>query len=99
MGMRRFRDKGEANMARYDFTDINVGSHAPVNANGEAFYELGMAYACGRSVEIDLVAALKWFNISAMKGNTDAARMRREIEAELTDAELGQAQRAARDWL
>jgi hypothetical protein len=29
----------------------------------------------------------------------DAARMRREIAAEMTDAEIGQAQRAARDWL
>jgi hypothetical protein len=25
--------------------------------------------------------------------------MRREIAAEMTDAEIGQAQRAARDWL
>jgi hypothetical protein len=34
-----------------------------------------------------------------MKGNADAARMRREIAAEMSDAEIGQAQRAARDWL
>ena len=34
-----------------------------------------------------------------MKGHADAARMRREIAAEMTDGEIGQAQRAARDWL
>ena len=86
-------------MARYDFTDIDTATLAPVNANGEAFYELGIMYASGRSVPLDLVSAHKWFNIAAMKGNADAARMRREIAAEMTDAEIGQAQRAARDWL
>ena len=34
-----------------------------------------------------------------MKGHAEAARMRREIAVEMTDAEIGQAQRAARDWL
>jgi uncharacterized protein len=86
-------------MARYDFTDIDTATLAPVNANGEAFYELGIAYASGRSVPVDLVTAHKWFNIASMKGNADAARMRREIAAEMSDAEIGQAQRAARDWL
>jgi len=86
-------------MARYDFTDIDTATLAPVNANGEAFYELGIAYASGRSVPVDLVAAHKWFNIASMKGHADAARMRREIAAEMSDAEIGQAQRAARDWL
>lgn len=86
-------------MARYDFTDIDTATLAPVNANGEAFYELGMMYASGRSVPLDLVSAHKWFNIASMKGNADAARMRREIAAEMSDAEIGQAQRAARDWL
>ena len=86
-------------MARYDFTDIDTATLAPVNANGEAFYELGIAYASGRSVPVDLVAAHKWFNIASMKGNADAARIRREIAAEMSDAEIGQAQRAARDWL
>ena|SRR5216110_1470127 len=86
-------------MARYDFTDIDTATLAPVNANGEAFYELGIAYASGRAVPVDLVAAHKWFNIASMKGNADATRMRREIATEMSDAEIGQAQRAARDWL
>ena len=65
----------------------------------EAFYERGMLHASGRSGPADLVSAHKCFNIAAMKGHGDAARMRREIAAEMTDAEIGQAQRAARDWL
>jgi len=34
-----------------------------------------------------------------MKGHAEATRMRREIASEMTDGEIGQAQRAARDWL
>jgi hypothetical protein len=58
-----------------------------------------MMYASGREVPIDLATAHKWFNIAATKGHGEAARLRREIAAEMADAEIGQAQRAARDWL
>src|SRR5256885_383709 len=70
-----------------------------VETGADALYEFGAMHASGRSVPVDLVSAHKWFNIAAMKGHADAARMRREIAAEMTDAEIGQAQRAARDWL
>jgi TPR repeat protein len=67
--------------------------------SAEALYQLGIACASGRSAPADLVAAHKWFNLAAMKGHGEAARMRREIASEMADAEIGQAQRAARDWL
>ena len=88
---------GEANMAHCETN----GADAPATANAscETFFELGLVHASGRSGAADLVSAHKWFNIAAMKGHADAARMRREIAAEMTDAEIGQAQRAARDWL
>ena len=79
-----------------EFTPAGLGT-APVTA--DTMFELGMMYASGREVPVDLITAHKWFNIAAMKGHADAARMRREIAAEMTDAEIGQAQRAARDWL
>src|SRR2546421_19086 len=82
-------------MAQYDCAD----ARAPQADDAEALYELGIVHASGRSAPVDLVSAHKWFNIAAMKGHADAARMRREIAAEMTDAEIGQAQRAARDWL
>ena len=65
----------------------------------EAMFELGMMNASGREVPVDLITAHKWFNIAAMKGHAEAAQLRREVAAEMTDAEIGQAQRAARDWL
>ena len=83
-------------MAGFELADID-GAAAPTS--NEAFYELGIMHASGRSGPADLVSAHKWFNIAAMKGHADAARMRREIADEMTDAEIGQAQRAARDWL
>ena len=72
-------------------------AYAPVSA--AEMFELGMVYSSGREGPADLVAAHKWFNLAAMKGNAEAVRLRREIAAEMADAEIGQAQRAARDWL
>src|SRR2546423_15398831 len=83
-------------MADYEFADSDA---VLADTSGEALYQLGIMHASGRSAPADLVAAHKWFNIAAMKGHAEAARMRREIAAEMTDAGIGQAQRAARDWL
>jgi len=62
-------------------------------------FERGIVYASGREVEIDLVEAHKWFNIAAARGHAAGAQMRREIAELMSDAEIGLAQRAARDWL
>ncbi len=74
-----------------------VVTTAPASAN--EMFELGMVYSSGREGPADLIAAHKWFNLAAMKGHAEAIRLRREIANEMTDREIGQAQRAARDWL
>ena len=79
-----------------EFTTAGLGT-APVTA--DTMFELGMMYASGREVPVDLITAHKWFNIAAMRGNADAIRLRREIAMEMTEAQIAQAQRAARDWL
>jgi TPR repeat protein len=79
--------------------ELGVVEAVASDASSETFYQLGIVHASGRSGAADLVSAHKWFNIAAMKGHGEAARMRREIAAEMSDAEIGQAQRAARDWL
>ena len=85
-------------MARFEMPEASTGlGQAPSSA--DALFELGMTYSTGRSVPADLVIAHKWFNLAAMKGHAEAVRLRREIAAEMSDAEIGQAQRAARDWL
>jgi TPR repeat protein len=86
-------------MARYEISDCDQTALGAAPANADTFFDLGMMYSSGRSVPIDYVTAHKWFNLAAMHGHADAARLRREIAAEMTDAEIGLAQRAARDWL
>ena len=91
-------------MARFEITTIDAQGlgaaglgQAPLGA--DAFYQLGMMYSVGNSVPADFVAAHKWFNIAAMKGNRDAIRLRQEIAAGMSPAEIAEAQRAARAWL
>jgi TPR repeat protein len=62
------------------------------------FLELGMVAATGRTAP-DLVAAHKWFNLAAVHGCREAARLRLEIAAEMSAADIAAAQRAARDWV
>ena len=68
-------------------------------ASPETFYHLGLMYAAGRDVSLDLVAAHKWLNIAAARGNLDARRMRTELSAEMSRAEIIEAQRQARQWM
>lgn len=65
----------------------------------ESCFARGIDYSSGRDVEINMIEAHKWFNIAASRGHKDGAQMRREVAALMSDAEIGQAQRAARDWL
>jgi TPR repeat protein len=90
---------GEASMARWELPELMEAGLGEAPATADTLFELGMMHASGRSVPVDLVTAHKWFNIAAMKGHAEAARLRREVAAEMADAEIGQAQRAARDWL
>ena len=41
----------------------------------------------------------KWFNISAMRGNAEAIRLRQEIADQMDKADVAAALRAARNWL
>ena len=77
--------------------DIETQGTEPEDA--EECFALGMSYSSGAGVPVDLVQAHKWFNISALRGHPDGAGLRREIAAQMTDSEIGNAQRAARDWL
>lgn len=80
--------------------EISYFGDASLDDDGvTSLYELGMKYATGNAAPVDFVAAHMWFNIAAMRGNSDAVRLRREIAEQMSDAEIAAAQRAARDWL
>jgi uncharacterized protein len=81
-------------MVGHEETDVTGGDDTP-----KALFSFGLKYATGDSVAQDLVAAHKWFNLAAVRGYQEAVRLRREIAAEMSPAQIAQAQRAARDWL
>ena len=86
-------------MARFDIQSYETAGLAQGVATGDMLFRLGMMYATGRTVEPNLVDAHKWFNIAALKGYADAVRYRQEIAREMSQADIAEAQRAAREWL
>ena len=86
-------------MARFELSECHhaVLGEGPVNAS--TLFELGMMYSVGRSVPVDYITAHKWFNLSAMQGNREAARLRQEVAEQMSHADIAAAQRAARAWL
>ena len=77
-------------------TDIGFGAQV---ATPDALFELGMLYATGRDVVADLVAAHKWFNVAAARGNVAALKRRVEIAREMSGEEIAEAQKLAREWM
>jgi TPR repeat protein len=86
-------------MARFEMTSCDIASIGQGAQSADMYYELGIRYSVGNSVEADLIAAHKWFNIAALKGCREAIQLRQEVAASMSPAEIALAQRAARDWL
>lgn len=89
---------GDANMARMD-TGIEGMELGAQTGTPDALFELGLLYATGLDVPVDLVTAHKWFNLAAMRGNHAALDYRKDIASEMSSAEIAEAQRQAREWL
>ncbi len=65
--------------------------------NGEAAFELGMAYSSGSGgLPVDLVQAHRWLNVAALCGYPPAAAWRQEIATEMERSDVCEAQRLAR---
>ena len=88
-------------MARLELGTVLGSQFEPaVQAGGaDALFELGMLYATGRDVDVDLVTAHKWFNLSAARGHEAARDYRLELAREMTTDQIAEAQRQAREWL
>jgi len=59
---------------------------------------LGEMYMTGSHVDLDYVAAHKWFNIAATLGQSRAIELRETVSALMTPEDLARAQAAARNW-
>jgi hypothetical protein len=86
-------------MARFEIPEVERAMLGESRVECDIFFALGMMYAAGSSVEIDLIAAHKWFNLAAARGNGDAIRLRREVAEQMCENDIAVAQRAARAWL
>jgi TPR repeat protein len=65
----------------------------------DALYNLGLAYSTGQGVNVDFIAAHKWFNLAAMRGSDPAKTWRAQISREMNSNQIAEAQRQAREWL
>lgn len=86
-------------MARFDVSVQDFPDIAAQGGAADALFQLGLAYCSGRDGTIDLIEAHKWFNLAALRGNAEAKVYRSELAGEMSRAEIGQAQRRAREWL
>ena len=59
---------------------------------------LGLMYAEGQGVPKDYVLAHMWMNLAAAKGVQEAVKGRDLLEKNMTPAQIGRAQRLAREW-
>jgi hypothetical protein len=86
-------------MARIEMAGAEMAAGPVAGTTCEQMFELGLIHSTGRDGEPDLVAAHKWFNLAAMRGDREAARYRQEIALEMSGEDVAEAQRAAREWL
>src|ERR1700742_4203820 len=70
--------RGDGKMFQGTF-DLETATPVDAVAISDVLFERGLYWASGRSGVVNLIAAHKWFNLSALKGRVDAIAMRREV--------------------
>ncbi|HEY5337872.1 MAG TPA: hypothetical protein VIJ85_06695 [Rhizomicrobium sp.] len=86
-------------MACVDIDALTLFESEAKQGRPDALYNLGLAYSTGQGVEVDYVAAHKWFNLAAIKGSELAKSWRAQISSEMNTSQIAEAQRLAREWL
>ena len=61
--------------------------------------QLGLTYFSGWGVAEDIIVAYKWFRIGEETGEKKAAEYRRRAAAEMSPAQIVEAETLARAWL
>jgi uncharacterized protein len=77
---------------------VNWYRKAAEQGLAEAQYNLGVMYANGEGVPQDYTAAQMWFNLAAGSRNRNAVKARDIVAAQLTPAQIAEAQKLAREW-
>lgn len=61
-------------------------------------YSLGDMYLLGQGVDQNDVEAHRWFSLAAVNGNDDAVPALQRLAAQMSPAEIAEAERLARAW-
>lgn len=70
------------------------------NATGDELFRLGLLYSTGQGgAPLDYISAHMLFNLAAMRGSIEAKVYRKELSQEMDQADVAEAQKAAREWL
>lgn len=85
-------------MALFEMMDCSRRTDPADASSKEALLQLGIMHFTGQGVRRDLIAAHKWFNLAAIHGSADARRYRVEAAREMSNREIAEAQRQAREW-
>lgn len=70
---------------------------AAAQGDRESQYKMGWMYYFGEGVTQDYVRAHMWINISAAAGKTDAVKDRNAVSEKLTQQQISEAQKMARE--
>lgn len=83
-----------------ELSDYVANRMAAASVGGkDALYDLGLLYSTGQGVDLDYIAAHKWFNLAAISGVRRAAVDRAELAQDMSRGQIEEAQRQARMWL
>lgn len=80
-------------LLRNDPSIVPVILEAAQNGEVDAQYALGLVYAEGRGVAIDLAQAHYWLSLAVEQGDRDAEMLRNIVGCQMTDEEYDAAQR------
>jgi TPR repeat protein len=91
-------EDAEAAIKRRDYTTA-ARIIRPLAESGDATaqYNLGIFYDNGLGVPQDKVGAYMWFSLAAAQGR-DAAAIRDLMARRMTNAQIAEAQKRAREW-
>lgn len=80
-------------LLRNDPSKVGVVRDAAKRGEVDALYAMGLIYAEGRGVEIDLAQAHYWLSLAIEQGDRDADTLRNVVGSQMTEEEYRTARR------
>jgi TPR repeat protein len=80
-------------LLRNDPAKVPAIRERAVEGDVDAQYAMGLIYAEGRGVEIDLAQSHYWLSLAVEQGDKDANLLRNIVGSQMTDAEYAAAKR------